>query len=161
MPFGRIVHCSGYAQYLLLKTNRLMRHDDASLPEPTDKFVCLFSERRSSQPIAAQVFHASGECQGSRLDRGRGGVLQTSSSEGRRVRRVVMMFHEWKGADTWRASLVIVVSIATTRWLNSVLFYLYILPQVKLDTIIQASRLTICYKNSYDKNKIVFAIKFT
>ena len=57
--------------------------------------------------------------------------------------------------------MVIVVSIATTRWLNSVLFYLYILPQVKLDTIIQASRLTICYKNSYDKNKIVFAIKFT
>lgn len=40
----------------------------------------LLLERSSPQPVAPQMFHARGECEGGRVDRRRGGVLQTETT---------------------------------------------------------------------------------
>ena len=42
----------------------------------------LFAERRATQSELAQVLHASGECEGSRVDCGRFGVLSTQATQG-------------------------------------------------------------------------------
>lgn len=44
-------------------------------------------ERRSTQPVAAQVLHACGEREGRRVDSGRGGVLQAAPPAVRAGRR--------------------------------------------------------------------------